>query len=151
VQDAPRDWRAPAGFLLGRLARVAHEGQGMAGTILIVEDNDLNMKLFRDLLEAHGFGTLQAKNGTEALKLIHEHSPDLVIMDMQLPEVSGLEVTQLIKSDESIRSIPVVAVTAFAMKGDEERIREGGCEAYLSKPISVGKFIETIRHFLGNA
>ena len=70
-------------------------------------------------------------------------------MDIQLPEVSGLEVTKWLKDDPELKAIPVVAVTAFAMKGDEERIREGGCEAYLSKPISVGKFIETIRHFLG--
>ncbi|MGY4351404.1 CheY-like chemotaxis protein [Bradyrhizobium sp. GM7.3] len=75
--------------------------------------------------------------------------PDLVLMDIQLPQVSGLEVTRWIKDDPELRSIPVVAVTAFAMKGDEERIREGGCEAYLSKPISVGKFIETVRRFIG--
>jgi len=75
--------------------------------------------------------------------------PDLILMDIQLPQVSGLEVTRWIKDDPELRSIPVVAVTAFAMKGDEERIREGGCEAYLSKPISVGKFIETVRRFVG--
>ena len=86
-----------------------------------------------------------------ALDLARKHRPDLILMDIQLPEVSGLEVTKWLKEDQELRSIPVVAVTAFAMKGDEERIREGGCEAYLSKPISVGKFIETIRHFLGNA
>ncbi len=120
----------------------------MAGTILIVEDNDLNMKLFRDLLEAHGFDTLQAKNGSEALSLIHKHHPDLVIMDMQLPEVSGLEVTRQIKSDDTIKSIPVVAVTAFAMKGDEEKFRDGGCEAYIAKPISVSRFVETVKRFV---
>src|SRR3954469_13741134 len=119
--------------------------------VLIVEDNELNMKLFNDLLEAHGYATLQTKDGFEALRLARQHHPDLILMDIQLPEVSGLEVTKWLKDDEELRSIPVVAVTAFAMKGDEERIREGGCEAYLSKPISVGKFIETIRHFLGNA
>jgi len=118
--------------------------------VLIVEDNDLNMKLFNDLLVAHGYGTLQTKDGVEALALVRQHRPDLILMDIQLPEVSGLEVTKWLKDDEDLRVIPVVAVTAFAMKGDEERIREGGCEAYLSKPISVGKFIETIRHFLGN-
>ena len=75
--------------------------------------------------------------------------PDLILMDIQLPQVSGLEVTRWIKDDPELRAIPVVAVTAFAMKGDEERIREGGCEAYLSKPISVGKFIETVRRFIG--
>jgi len=121
----------------------------MAKTVLIVEDNELNMKLFHDLLEAHGFDTLQTRTGIEALKLARENRPDLILMDIQLPEVSGLEVTKWIKEDESIASIPVVAVTAFAMKGDEERIRQGGCEAYISKPISVSKFLETVKSFLG--
>ncbi len=125
--------------------------RAMAKTVLIVEDNELNMKLFHDLLEAHGYRTVGTRNGIEALDLARKHKPDLVLMDIQLPEVSGLEVTKWLKDDPTLKSIPVVAVTAFAMKGDEERIREGGCEAYLSKPISVGKFIETIRHFLGNA
>jgi two-component system cell cycle response regulator DivK len=121
-----------------------------AKTVLIVEDNELNMKLFHDLLDAHGYNILQTKDGMEALDIAREHRPDLILMDIQLPEVSGLEVTKWLKDDQDLRAIPVVAVTAFAMKGDEERIREGGCEAYLSKPISVGRFIETIRHFLGN-
>ena len=120
-------------------------------TVLIVEDNELNMKLFHDLLDAHGYKILQTKDGMEALDIAREHHPDLILMDIQLPQVSGLEVTRWIKDDPELRIIPVVAVTAFAMKGDEERIREGGCEAYLSKPISVGKFIETVRHFLGTA
>ena len=122
----------------------------MAKTVLIVEDNELNMKLFNDLLEAHGYLTLKTANGVEAVELARAHHPDLILMDIQLPEVSGLEVTRWLKDDSELASIPIVAVTAFAMKGDEERIREGGCEAYLSKPISVGKFIETVRHFLGS-
>ena len=117
-------------------------------TVLIVEDNELNMKLFHDLLEAHGYATLQSRHGREAFAVVRERRPDLIVMDIQLPEVSGLEVTQWIKSDPELKHIPVVAVTAFAMKGDEERIRAGGCEAYLSKPISVAKFLETIRSFL---
>jgi two-component system cell cycle response regulator DivK len=121
----------------------------MAKTVLIVEDNELNMKLFRDLLEAHGYRVVGTRNGVEALDLARTHRPDLILMDIQLPEVSGLDVTRWIKADAELRAIPVVAVTAFAMKGDEERIREGGCEAYLSKPISVGKFIETVRRFVG--
>jgi two-component system cell cycle response regulator DivK len=121
----------------------------MAKTVLIVEDNELNMKLFRDLLEAHGYQTSGTSNGFEALDLVRKLRPDLILMDIQLPQVSGLEVTRWIKDDPALRAIPVVAVTAFAMKGDEERIREGGCEAYLSKPISVGKFIETVRRFIG--
>ena len=123
----------------------------MAKTVLIVEDNELNMKLFRDLLEAHGYQTSGTNNGHEAFDLVRRLRPDLILMDIQLPQVSGLEVTRLIKDDPELRAIPVVAVTAFAMKGDEERIRQGGCEAYLSKPISVAKFIETIRQFLGAA
>lgn len=120
----------------------------MSKTVLIVEDNELNMKLFRDLLEAHGYNTLQTRNGIEALSLAREHRPDLILMDIQLPEVSGLDVTKWLKEDDELRAIPVIAVTAFAMKGDEERIREGGCEAYISKPITVSMFLETIRQFL---
>ncbi len=121
----------------------------MAKTVLIVEDNELNMKLFRDLLEAHGYATVGTSSGVEALDLVRRLHPDLVLMDIQLPQVSGLEVTRQIKDDPELRAIPVIAVTAFAMKGDEERIREGGCEAYLSKPISVGRFMETVRQFIG--
>jgi two-component system cell cycle response regulator DivK len=117
-------------------------------TILIVEDNDLNMKLFHDLLEAHGYRILQTKDGMESLKLARQHRPDLILMDIQLPEVSGLEVTKWLKEDDELRSIPVIAVTAFAMKGDEEKIREGGCEAYIAKPISVAHFLQTIARFL---
>lgn len=119
----------------------------MVQTILIVEDNELNMKLFNDLLEAHGYQTLKTSNGIEAIELARAHRPNLILMDIQLPEVSGLEVTKWLKEDEDLRSIPIVAVTAFAMKGDEERIREGGCEAYLSKPISVAKFLETVKTY----
>lgn len=120
----------------------------MSKTVLIVEDNDLNMKLFHDLLEAHGYGTLQTKDGLEAMKLAREHRPDLILMDIQLPEISGLEVTKWLKEDPDLRAIPVIAVTAFAMKGDEEKIRQGGCEAYIAKPISVTKFLETVERFL---
>lgn len=122
----------------------------MQKTVLIVEDNELNMKLFNDLLEAHGYATLKTANGMEALALARSHRPDLILMDIQLPEVSGMQVTQWIKEDPELRAIPVVAVTAFAMKGDEERIRESGCEAYLSKPISVAKFLETVRAYAGS-
>jgi len=132
--------------------RVTVENRTMdarAKTVLIVEDNDLNMKLFHDLLEANGYNILQTKDGMEALDIAREHRPDLILMDIQLPEVSGLEVTKWLKEDENLNRIPVVAVTAFAMKGDEEIIRDGGCEAYIAKPISVMHFLETIRKFLG--
>ncbi|MCH8038274.1 MAG: response regulator [Proteobacteria bacterium] len=121
---------------------------GSAKTVLVVEDNELNMKLFHDLLEAHGYNILQTKDGMEALRMAREHKPDLILMDIQLPEVSGLEVTKWIKEDDDLKSIPVIAVTAFAMKGDEEKIREGGCEAYIAKPISVTNFLETVQRFL---
>jgi len=122
----------------------------MAKTVLVVEDNELNMKLFHDLLEASGYNIVQTRNGLEAIDLAREHHPDLILMDIQLPEVSGLEVTKWIKEDDELRAIPVIAVTAFAMKGDEERIRQGGCEAYLSKPISVVTFLDTVKAYLGD-
>ncbi len=123
----------------------------MTKSVLIVEDNELNMKLFHDLLEAHGYRTLQTRNGFDAMDIARAEHPDLIIMDIQLPEVSGLEVTKWLKEDDELRGIPVIAVTAFAMKGDEERIRQGGCEAYISKPISVAKFLETVKSYLGDA
>ena len=111
-------------------------------TVLIVEDNELNMKLFHDLLAAHGYRTIQTRNGFDALELARTHRPDLILMDIQL--------TKWLKEDDELRHIPVIAVTAFAMKGDEERIRSGGCEAYISKPISVLTFLDTVRRFAGN-
>ena len=117
-------------------------------TILIVEDNELNMKLFNDLLQAHGYNTLQANDGGEALGMAREHHPDLILMDVRLPEISGLEVTKQLKSDDDLKSIPIVAVTAFAMKGDEEKVLNGGCEGYIAKPISVPIFLDTIAKFL---
>ena len=120
----------------------------MAKTVMIVEDNELNMKLFNDLLEANGYHIIQTRDGLEALKLARLHKPDLILMDIQLPEVSGLEVTKWIKEDDDLKSIPIIAVTAFAMKGDEEKIREGGCEAYIAKPISVANFLQTVQCFL---
>jgi two-component system cell cycle response regulator DivK len=121
---------------------------GQTKTVLIVEDNELNMKLFHDLLEANGYRVLQTRDGLSALDLARHHMPDLIIMDIQLPEVSGIEVTKWLKEDDELKSIPVIAVTAFAMKGDEEKIREGGCEAYISKPISVLSFLQTVDGFL---
>jgi two-component system cell cycle response regulator DivK len=122
-----------------------------ARKVLIVEDNELNMKLFNDLLEAHGYTTLQTKDGREALHIARLHRPDLILMDIQLPEVSGLEITKWLKADEELRAIPVVAVTAFAMKGDEEKIRQGGCEGYIAKPISIAGFMQVVEHYLPDA
>jgi two-component system cell cycle response regulator DivK len=124
------------------------EYQQMSKKVLIVEGNELNMKLFHDLLEAHGFSTVQTRNGMEAVGMAREHSPDLILLDIQLPEISGLEVTKQLKQDDDLKDIPIIAVTAFAMKGDEEKIREGGCEAYIAKPISVSTFMDTIQKVL---
>ena len=117
-------------------------------TVLVVEDNELNMKLFHDLLDAHGYEVLQATNADVAMELARAHVPDLILMDIQLPEISGLEVTKWLKADEALAEIPVIAVTAFAMKGDEERIRAGGCEDYVAKPISVTAFIDKVKRYL---
>jgi two-component system cell cycle response regulator DivK len=132
-----------------QLDKQNHNGaQTAPKRVLIVEDNELNMKLFNDLLEAHGYYTLQTKDGVEALRMARAHRPDLILMDIQLPEVSGLEVTKWLKEDDELRSIPIIAVTAFAMKGDEQKIRDGGCEAYIAKPISVASFMSTVERFL---
>ncbi|MGN7437751.1 MAG: response regulator [Alcanivorax sp.] len=122
----------------------------MRKKVLIVEDNELNMKLFHDLLEAHDIDTVETREGKRAYEMALEHRPDLIIMDIQLPEISGLDITKQLKQDETLKAIPVVAVTAFAMKGDEQKIREGGCEDYISKPISVSRFIEVVKKYLDN-
>ncbi|MEJ0059693.1 MAG: response regulator [Terricaulis sp.] len=121
----------------------------MAKTVLIVEDSELNMRLFNDLLEAFGYRTVKTRDGREAVPLARQHKPDLIVMDIQLPEISGLDITERLKKDDELKNIPVVAVTAFAMRGDEQKILAAGCDAYLSKPISVSTFLETIRRFIG--
>ncbi|MDX1975643.1 MAG: response regulator [Rickettsiales bacterium] len=121
----------------------------MKKRILIVEDNELNLKLFRDLLTAHGYETMETKEGFEAIAITRKEKPDLILMDIQLPEISGIDVTRKLKSDAATSSIPIIAVTAFAMKDDEEKILSAGCQAYLSKPISIVPFLNTVRRFLG--
>ncbi len=120
----------------------------MVKRILVVEDNELNLKLFCDLLRAHGHETMAAPDGREVLRLASEFQPDLVIMDIHLPHVSGLDLIIALKADEALATVPIMAVTAYAGKGDEERIREAGAEAYVSKPISVMKFIEVVNSLL---
>ena len=119
-------------------------------TILLVEDNEFNRDMLGRRLKRRGFAVITAVDGQEGVFRARLDQPDLILMDIQLPEVSGLEVTKWIKEDDKISSIPVIAVTAFAMKGDEERIRQGGCEAYISKPISVATFIKTIQYHIGD-
>ncbi len=116
-------------------------------TVLVVEDNDLNMKLFHDVLEAGGYNVLQAKDGAEGWCMAREHRPDLILMDIQLPDVSGLEVTKWLKDDETLKSIPVIAITTFVTDGDKEKILEDGCDAYIVKPISIHSFLQTVERF----
>lgn len=116
--------------------------------ILIVEDNELNLKLFKDLLGAHGFETFETKDGLNVPSLAREIRPDLILMDIQLPEISGFDITRNLKNEPDLKDIPIIAVTAFAMKDDEERILKAGCEAYISKPISIIPFLQTIERFV---
>jgi len=116
-----------------------------------VDDYQDAREMYAESLGACGFSVAEAETGDEAVAKAFELLPDAIVMDLSLPGMDGWTPTRALKSDARTSAIPVIALTALVMKGDEERIREGGCEAYLSKPISVGKFIETIRHFLGNA
>lgn len=120
----------------------------MTKRILIVEDNELNLKLFCDLLKAHGHETRAVSDGREVLGQARDFAPDLVIMDIHLPHVSGLDLIVALKQDEKLAAVPIMAVTAYAGQGDEERIRGAGAQAYVSKPISVMKFVETVGSLL---
>jgi two-component system, cell cycle response regulator DivK len=116
--------------------------------VLIVEDNPLNMKLFSAMIAAQGHDVLQASNGSHGLDLAQRQHPDLIIMDIQLPGMSGLEVTHNLKTDEATRDIPIIATTAFALRGDEEKILASGCDAYMAKPIAISQFLELIETFM---
>ena len=116
--------------------------------ILVVEDNKLDMRLLKDILEESGYETLQAADGLEAIDLAFASLPDLILMDIQLPEISGLEVSRRLKGDDRSRRIPIVAVTAFAMGWHEREALDSGCDAYISKPISVLGFLNTVASFL---
>jgi two-component system, cell cycle response regulator DivK len=116
----------------------------VAKKVLVVEDNELNLRLFCDLLRAHDYEAEAVRDGREALDRARVFEPDLIVMDIQMPHVTGLELTEAIRADEELKSIPIMAVTAYAGKGDEERIRAAGADAYVSKPISLLRFIETV-------
>ena len=120
----------------------------MGQKILVVEDNELNLKLFCDLLRAHGYEAEPVRDGREAVGRARGFGPDLIVMDIQMPHVSGLELIEQLKGDPELRRMPIMAVTAYAAKGDEERIREAGAEGYVSKPISVVRFVEAVRALL---
>lgn len=123
----------------------------MAKRILVVEDNDLNRKLFCDVLRSQGYEVEPCADGLTALDKAREFAPDLVIMDIQLPNVSGLDLIEAAKADAALSPIPVLAVTAYAGKGDEERIRDAGAEGYLAKPVSIGPFMAAVRGLVEKA
>lgn len=118
-------------------------------TVLVVEDNDLNSKLLNDLLEYHGYIVVTTRFGEAALELARRHKPDAILMDIQLPDISGIEATRRIKSDEETRTIPIIAVTAFAMPGDQANILASGCDAYVAKPFNVGEFLKLVDDWTG--
>ncbi|MGH7110376.1 MAG: response regulator [Stellaceae bacterium] len=117
--------------------------------ILVVEDNELSMKLVHDLLEFRGYDILQATLGGDGVRLTRESRPDLVLLNLQLPDISGLEVVRTLKADTDTRAIPVVAVTAFAMRGDEEKARAAGVDGYVTKPIRIQDFLRMVATYLG--
>jgi two-component system cell cycle response regulator DivK len=117
-------------------------------TILLVEDNELNTKLFRDLLLSKGHRVIDTREGKEAMRIAKSEQPNLILMDIQLPEISGLDLIKMLKLEDTTKNIPIIAVTAFAMKGDEERIRQSGANDYLAKPISVGSFLGKVQSYL---
>jgi two-component system cell cycle response regulator DivK len=123
----------------------------VAQKILVVEDNELNLKLFCDLLRAHGYEAEPVRDGREAVGRARGFAPDLIVMDIQMPHITGLELIEQLKADEELRGIPIMAVTAYAAKGDEERIRDAGAEGYVSKPISVMRFVEAVGALLAAA
>ena len=112
--------------------------------VLVVEDNKSSMKLFHALLDAYGYNVLQATNGMDGWQMAREHRPNVIIMDIRLPDISGLELIKRLKEDETLKLIPVIVVTASAMKGDQEKFLDGGCDGYISKPISITKFLQTL-------
>ncbi|WP_343526216.1 response regulator [Sphingomonas sp.] len=116
----------------------------MTRKVLVVEDNELNLKLFCDLLRAHGFTAEPVRDGREAVARAREVEPDLIIMDIQMPHVTGYELILELKADEELCRIPVMAVTAYAGRDDEDRIRAAGADAYVSKPISLMRFMEAV-------
>ncbi len=120
----------------------------MGQKILVVEDNELNLKLFCDLLRAHGYEAEPVRDGREAVERTRAFAPELIVMDIQMPHISGLELIEQIKGDDELKRIPIMAVTAYAAKGDEERIRDAGAEGYVSKPISLLRFVDAVQTLL---
>jgi two-component system cell cycle response regulator DivK len=119
--------------------------------VLVVEDNERNMKLFRDVLQASGFRTLEATTGERAVELALEHQPDLVLMDIQLPDIDGVEALDRLRADDKFASVPVLALTAQAMEGDRERFLAAGFDGYLSKPVDIADFVATVKRYCGES
>ncbi len=116
--------------------------------ILIVEDDPKNLSLFRDLLQKFGYATIEATNGREGVELAKASNPALILMDIQLPVMDGLEATKILKSDARTKNIPILALTSYAMKGDRERILQAGCGGYLAKPVDIQEFLATVTRYL---
>lgn len=116
----------------------------MSKKVLIIEDNEMNMKLFCDVVELCGYETISLRSGVTSLEVAKEQKPCLILMDIQLPEISGIDLIVKCKKDLALKDIPIIAITAFAMKGDEEKIKQAGCEVYISKPVCIKKLQETI-------
>jgi two-component system cell cycle response regulator DivK len=118
------------------------------GRVLLVEDDALSLKLMKDVLEANGYQVDQSTNGVDGLAMARQRAPDLIVMDIGLPAMDGVEVTRWLKADPAVRSVPVLAVTAYAMPGDEERMRSAGCDAFLTKPLRFGEFVSVVGRLL---
>ena len=123
----------------------------MEKMILIVEDEPKNLKLIRDLLQASGYLTLEATNGAEGVELARAHKPDLILMDILMPTMDGFEATKILKADAETRNIPIIALTSYAMKEDDEKMREAGCDGYITKPIDTREFLKKVSEFLSKS
>ena len=135
-------------MVIGCLTNNLENVINMKKKILVVEDDDLNMRLIVDLLEAHGFETFQSKDGCKLIELARLKQPDLIIMDIMLPGITGFELIKSLKADEYLNGIPVLVVTALALSREKEIIKESGCDEYISKPISILNFLNTVTHFI---
>lgn len=120
----------------------------MSRTILIVEDDPKNLTLFRDVLQVSGYRTIEATDGRQGIETAKSEIPNLILMDIQLPEIDGMEATRRLKADDITSSIPVIALTSYAMKGDKERILEAGCDGYLAKPVDIEELLDTVSRYL---
>ncbi len=120
----------------------------MVKMILIVEDEPKNLKLFRDLLQHSGYTTIEATDGEQGVELAKARKPDLILMDIMMPKMDGLEATRILKTDTTTKNIPILALTSYAMKGDKERILEAGCDGYLAKPIDIQEFLGKVAEYL---